>query len=229
MKFLQYPILLVFIIFGTSSLQAETDLPPEQVEKILSTFKQLDDAQAAQTEDKRPGQEEADILSVYADTLEALALEHPDHWLANYYASYGLIQVATGLKGKAIDKQLDRAQVYLDKASALQGDTSELHVLQAMLISTSSLVSPMMRGPKNLKKSFKLLDQAEELNPDNPRLYHLRGNFQYYLPGFMGGGKKKARANFDKAEELFVQPHPEPLWPSWGERDNKKQLAKYKK
>ena len=69
---------------------------------------------------------------------------------------------------------------------------SELHVLQSLLYTARMNINPWINGSIYMVKASKELELAEILNPNNPRIYYLKGKFALYTPKFMGGGKEAA-------------------------------------
>src|SRR5574344_470906 len=54
-------------------------------------------------------------------------------------------------------------------------------------------------------KSIEFVDKAMELAPGNPMVVSLKGNVDFYRPGIVGGSKKRALFNFEKAVKLFEE------------------------
>ena len=70
------------------------------------------------------------------------------------------------------------------------------------------------------------LEIATQLNPDNPRIYFLKGESLMNTPVAFGGGKDKAKPMFEKAIALYKVDKPKPLWPNWGRERTEEELAK---
>jgi hypothetical protein len=65
------------------------------------------------------------------------------------------------------------------------------------------------------------LEKAEKINPDNPRIYYLKGSSLFYQPEMYGGGKDKAKPYFEKAKDLFAKESKASIVkPYWGEKQN---------
>jgi hypothetical protein len=60
------------------------------------------------------------------------------------------------------------------------------------------------------------LEKALKLDPNNPRLYYLKGMSLFGTPPQFGGGKDKAKPVFEKAVELYKAAKPQELYPRWG-------------
>jgi hypothetical protein len=125
------------------------------------------------------------------------------------------------------DLLLDRAQEMVERALEIAPGESEIHVLQAFLYPSRIMVDPVGRGMIYMEKTFRSLEHAKSLDPDNPRIYFLEAINQLNIPPSMGGGPEAARPVFEKADSLFrVFRQEDPLWPSWGEEANRSELQK---
>lgn len=60
--------------------------------------------------------------------------------------------------------------------------------------------SPAMRLKKYGDLFNELVEKARLLQPNNPRIYYLKGNSVYYTPKMVGGG---AKTFYEKIEMLF--------------------------
>ncbi|MCE2742617.1 MAG: hypothetical protein LW701_03485 [Fluviicola sp.] len=75
-----------------------------------------------------------------------------------------------------------------------------------------------------LDMANKYYDKVKEIkpndsNPNNPRIYYLKGAALFYTPKMFGGGGKKAKPFFEQAKPLFpTQDTSSVLIPTWGER-----------
>jgi len=149
-----------------------------------------------------------------------------DKWYPYYYASYSLVRIAfIERNSKHIDKYLDNAQIYLDSMQYYAGDKSEMLVLQALLYSMR--ITNPARGMKYSVLSNLKLDEAQEVNASNPRIYYCRGNNLYFTPSFFGGGKDKALVQFRIAEKLYLKHISiSDLTPSWDFKHNQEMIKK---
>ena len=83
----------------------------------------------------------------------------------------------------------------------------------------------MASGANYSRKAAAAISIAEKLNPENPRVYYLRGSNLYHTPKFFGGGAENARPELEKAAALFEsQKSSDPLKPAWGPHHNKQLL-----
>lgn len=142
-----------------------------------------------------------------ANKLKLIAKKFPDVWQANYYAAYALINLSYSEKDASKrDAYLDEAQGYYEDMLAAmdQKENSETHVLAAMLANARMAVKPQQRYQKYGKIFDKEMDAAKADNPDNPRIYYLKGVTKYYTPKMFNGGAEAAKPYFEKAETLFA-------------------------
>jgi hypothetical protein len=113
----------------------------------------------------------------------------------------------------------------LRQAAALDNN-SEIYALRNMSATQQMMVDPQTRWQTYGVEAAKALDEGLKLNPDNPRLYYLRGESIFNTPVAFGGGKDKAKPVFEKALALFKTDKPKPLYPNWGLERTEEQLAK---
>lgn len=169
-------------------------------------------------------------LRELAGKLERAATVAPADWLPRYYQSYALlIATFTGKEdGDVKDKQLDQAEAALKQARQLGGDASELLVLQAYVYQARLGIAPMTRSMTYSQKVGEALEQAQKLNPANPRIYLVRANNLYYTPKMFGGGAEVAKPVYDEAKARYAAFKPAaPNAPSWGERQLLGRLKQY--
>jgi hypothetical protein len=166
-----------------------------------------------------------------ANMFERIGRAEKDKWMPYYYAAYSLIILSYDLKdNKERDEILDIAQGLLDSAMYRAPDESEIHVLQAFLYPSRILVDPAGRGMTYVEKMFQSLARAKALNPDNPRIYFLEAVNRLNMPPSFGGGPEVARPIFEVAAEKFKAfQTDDPLWPSWGEKENQIEIEKLDK
>ncbi|GAF04121.1 hypothetical protein [Saccharicrinis fermentans] len=166
-------------------------------------------------------------LQAISASFYRVANKEQDKWLPLYYASYSLVRIAFFVKAdEEIARHLDVAQSYMDRLLEFKPKESEIYVLQALLYSMR--ITGPASGMKYSILSNSSLDRAEELDNENPRLYYCRANNIYHTPTMFGGGKKKAKPLFEKANALFNQQSPKgDLWPSWGQWHTQEMLKQY--
>ncbi|MGI4762403.1 MAG: hypothetical protein ACRYF0_16960 [Janthinobacterium lividum] len=169
-------------------------------------------------------------LQALAAKLERAATVAPADWLPRYYQTYALVISAFQSKEStaAKDQILDQAESALAQARRLKGDESELLALQAYLYQARLSFQPMARAQEYLPKVTDAVDQAEALNPANPRPYLIEANNVYHTPPAYGGGAAAARPLYEQAKTRFAAFRPAgPLAPSWGQDQLLGRLKQY--
>lgn len=173
---------------------------------------------------------DATELQTLAAKLERAAAVVPADWLPRYYQAYALVVSAFQSKEStaAKDQLLDRAETALAQARRLKGDESELLALQAYLYQARLSFEPMVRAQEYLPKVTDAVDQAEALNPANPRPYLIEANNVYHTPAAFGGGPATARPQYEQAKARFAAFRPaSPLAPNWGQEQLLGRLKQY--
>ena len=124
----------------------------------------------------------------------------------------------------------NRAQDLIDEAVKIKSDESELFVLQSLLYYARMAISPMLNGPLYLPKATTALNDAEKLEPDNPRIYYLRGNSIINTPKFFGGGKEAALPVLEKALIMYKNfKQKSAIHPDWGKEETERLYKECKK
>lgn len=165
-----------------------------------------------------------------ANICERISIVKPDEWLPFYYNAYAYINASfieknTGAKNAYCKK----AKNLINLAKKINPDDSELDVLEALLCYALMEITPMVNGPIYLPRANKAIAEAIKKNPENPRIYYLKGKSTMYMPDFMGGGKEAATPILQEAMELFKNFTPETdVHPSWGKVDTARLLEKCK-
>ncbi|WP_372648003.1 hypothetical protein [Draconibacterium sp.] len=165
-------------------------------------------------------------LQVLANQFERIGNAEQDKWLPNYYAAYCFIRSTffDEMDTDAKHAQLDKAQALVDRLMKTNDDESEIYALQALLYQIR--ITDMSKGAKYSMKASDAIKQAERLNPENPRVYYLRGSNTFHTPKFFGGGAEKAKPDLEKAAEMFESSQlTNPLMPTWGNVHNEQLLS----
>ena len=165
-------------------------------------------------------------LQALANQFERIGNAEQDKWLPNYYAAYCFIRSTffDEMDNDSKQVQLDKAQALVDKLMKTNNDESEIYVLQALLYQLR--ITDMSKGAQYSMKAAEAIKQAERLNPQNPRVYYLRGSNTFHTPKFFGGGAEKAKPYLQKAAEMFESNKvTDPLLPTWGNVHNAQLLS----
>lgn len=163
-------------------------------------------------------------LETVANNFERIASVTNNQWLPYYYASLARVRTAFMQKDKSkIDPIVDEAEALEKKADALNPDQAEILCLKSLIASARIAVDPQTRGMQYGPEAGQLLQQAQSIAPNNPRVTLLLGQSAFYTPAQWGGGKDKAKPLLEKAIQQFSTFKPATdLSPNWG-----KGLAEY--
>ena len=168
-------------------------------------------------------------LQGLANNYERISNAESDKWHPLYYASLCNIYMSFKSSDAQIkDEYLSKAQIFLDKAFELYPDESELFVLQGFIYQAMLQVNPNERGREFFVLAGDALNEAKQLNPENPRVYYLIGVNLLNAPESVGGGTEAACEFFQTAAEKFPNYTPQHvLSPTWGGEENQKRYSKY--
>jgi hypothetical protein len=205
MKPLVKTLALFLFIAVPVCLQAQT-----MEESLSKTLMNMDSVQ------NLPG-----MMKVSAQ-FDMIAAKWENEWSTNYYAAYAKIIASFIVQDtKKKDLFLDEADKYFEKAKAIDSQNDETWVLAALITNARISVDGQNRGMQYGGIFNQYIEKAEKINPDNPRVYYLKGTSLFYTPEMYGGGKAKAKPYFEKAKELFAKENKSSvLKPAWGEKQN---------
>lgn len=165
-------------------------------------------------------------LQTMANQFERIANAEQNQWLPAYYSAYCFVRSTfyDNMETNNKHKQLDKAQSIIDQLQKKKENESEIYALQALLYQLR--ITDMSKGAIYSRKAAEAIGMAEKLNPKNPRVYYLRGSNTFHTPKFFGGGADKAKADLEKAAQMFQsQKQKNALMPSWGNYHNKQLLS----
>jgi tetratricopeptide (TPR) repeat protein len=187
-KQLLLSICLSVITFG---LYAQNDNSSYQ-NVMKTTMMEMDTAETVQGNMKV-----ANEFSRLADIAQT-------QWHPYYYAAFCNVLAAFDIEDVSkVDPLCDKATALLEKAEKLSPKNSEIYCVKAMIDLAKIKVNVFQRGMEGLGNAQASLEMAQELNPDNPRVYFLLGQQSYNTPESFGGSKKESLKLFEKAQELF--------------------------
>src|ERR1043165_9806708 len=207
------------ILLSTALLLAVAAFAQDYKQVLQNTFTAFDTTRNQQT------------MVEQSNKLSLIAKKWPGQWETQYYAAYSKAQLSYNEPDEAKrDAYLDEAGTYRDEAVKLLGkENDETYVLAAMIANARLAVKPQSRWQKYGPIFEQNLDKAKELNPDNPRIYMLRGLSKFHMPKMFGGGKKAALPYFEKAESLYAKQTAHDISkPYWGKGMNNYFLSQAK-
>ncbi len=164
-------------------------------------------------------------LQTLANQFERIARAETNKWLPDYYAAYCFVRstLFNELDAEAKNDQLNKAQQIVEKLMKSHDSESEVHALQAFIYQLR--ITDIASGAKYSRKAASSIAAAERLNPENPRVYYLRGSNTFHTPNFFGGGAENAKPDLEKAASIFeAKKHEESLMPTWGWYHNQQLL-----
>lgn len=161
-----------------------------------------------------------------AGQFERIANVEKDKWHPGYYAVLCYVNSVAMVHMSDDEKhaQLDKAQPIIDNLKKAFKNESEVFALQGFLYEMR--ITDMMKAMKYSSLANEELEEAKNLNPNNPRVYYLQAMNIFHTPKAFGGGKEKAKPLFEKAKLLFESQKPATnLDPVWGVEHNNQMLA----
>ena len=143
-------------------------------------------------------------------TFERIGANEPEEWLPMYYAGLGYIWAShTTQLGQEIDSYLDKAQIYIDRASKLSPDNDEIVTLQGYIYMMKVVLDPSTRGPELSGLAIQTFSKAVGLNKNNPRAMMMKGRMQMGTDQFFGNDTSTSCGMITKSLELFDTENPE--------------------
>lgn len=152
--------------------------------------------------------------------FERIANAEQDQWLPSYYSglTYIYMSFVRGLEDDQRDDYIEKALEAIDKAQAINGETSEIVVLRGYAYMAKVSVSPALRGMTLSSKVAGYFEKALAMDPQNPRANLMAGRWKYGSAQFFGSSTADACALMQKALELYqAQEEEKSIDPSWGE------------
>ena len=152
------------------------------------------------------------------NTFERIGNAEENKWLPYYYAGLGFIMVShTTQDGARVDDFLEKAQVFVDKASQLSSENDEIFTLQGYIYMMKVVVDPETRGPEYSGLAMQSFGRAVGLNQANPRALLLLGRMQMGTDQFFGNDITQSCDMIIKAAQMFNHQTVESsLAPAWG-------------
>ena len=207
MKTLQKTILALAITFTTTYSFAQTAYEKAMLPKVQTIEMpkaNLDDYTAQANDFARIGDKEKTL------------------WQPYYYAALSIIKKGRELMQKNQVAQLDdvakEAQNYIDKAEALSPNNAEIFILKKMNHGLKLIVNPMERWQTEGQAAQVALNEAQKLDPENPRITIMEAEDLYFTPEQFGGNKQKGIELFKKALEQFkTYKIKTSIDPNWGQ------------
>lgn len=163
---------------------------------------------------------DVDKLREARATFERVARSGQHTALAHYYAGLAgkrILDVESSDMGEDAKLEVIDASIeHFKTAKEQDEDFAETYALLASMYGRKMGVKPqlgMFLGPR----TSKLMEKANQMAPDNPRIVLLQATSDYFTPESWGGDKEKALKGFRRATELYADESVEnPVMPEWG-------------
>lgn len=153
-----------------------------------------------------------------SNMFERIASVEIDNWLPHYYVAQVNTVAAFGEKDKGeMEKQLEKAQEFIDLAKAISPDNAEILVQQAMTYTAWIASDGATYGMTLSGKVVALYQKATQLEPDNPRVVFSKAEWDMGTAKYFGQDTTPYCKNVERSLELFANFKPESEFhPNWG-------------
>lgn len=201
MKNLAKLLTLLLVFTGMNCFAQKSDFPAS----VLLGLEQCKKAENS---------EDAAKVATY---FESIAKTATKEWTPSYYAAYCNLYAGLLTTDKAVkDQYWDKALLEIDQADAISANNSEIYALKGYLQFMKMSISPMSRM-NYMTESAESMEKAAAINPENPRVYLIKGQDIYYTPEAYGGGPAKAKSLLETAVSKFATFKPvKAVDPNWG-------------
>jgi hypothetical protein len=153
-----------------------------------------------------------------SNMFQRIASAEKTNWLPSYYAAQ--INIVSSFGERDIEKlkaQLDKAQEYIDGANIISENNAEILVLQAMLHTAWVAYDGATYGMTLSPIVTELYQQAEQLEPENPRVVLNKAEWAMGSARFFGQDITPYCKDVEKSIDLFANFKPQsPFHPKWG-------------
>ncbi len=162
-----------------------------------------------------------------ANIFERIAVAEPDNWLPPYYvAQINVINSFTEKDGTKLQAQLDKAQDFINDATAISKDNPDLLVLQGQLYTAWIVYDGQQYGMKYSAKASELYNKALALAPNNPRIILAKAEWDMGSAKYFGQSLEPYCKDIQRAIDLFATFEPAgEFYPTYGEQRAKQVQA----
>ncbi len=154
-----------------------------------------------------------DRMGLWENTLENMIFEyrqHPTNELLYdiVLAKYGLTgyYLGTGKEDEGA-KMLESAERWLTRLENTGKHTADAKLFRAAFNAFRITLRPI-RATRLGPVSSRLINDALDLEPNNPHAHLEKGNMLFYAPPIFGGSKRRSIEHYARAVELFEQNMP---------------------
>lgn len=162
-----------------------------------------------------------------ANMFERIAVAEPDNWLPPYYvAQINVINSFTEKDGAKLKAQLDKAQNFINDATAISKENPDLLVLQAQLYTAWIVYDGQQYGMTYSAKASELYNRALAIAPENPRMIIAKAEWDIGSAKYFGGSVESYCKDIQRAIDLFATFKPAgEFYPTFGEERAKQVQA----
>lgn len=162
-----------------------------------------------------------------ANVFERISVAEPDNWLPPYYvAQINVINSFAEKDGTKLKAQLDKAQNFINDATAISKDNPDLLVLQAQLYTAWIVYDGQQYGMTYSAKASELYNKALALAPENPRMILAKAEWDIGSARYFGGSVESYCKDIQRAIDLFATFKPSgEFFPTFGEERAKQVQA----
>ncbi len=141
----------------------------------------------------------------WIDQLERLYRDHEDPELLNelLVAYYGYVAYLIGVdEDKTAENYIEEAEPYIEKLKNHQAYKASVEALHGAFIAYKIGINKaraIYLGPKSMKH----INNAIEIDPDNPKGWMEKGNAEYHMPRYLGGSYEQSAEYYKRAIACF--------------------------
>lgn len=207
---MQNIITYVTLFFTVLVIQAQTETPGTAVSGPTKYQQGMQKAFQLWQEDKSWDA---------ANTFERIATAETDNWLPPYYvAQINVINSFPEKDPAKLKAQLDKAQDFINDATAISKDNPDLLVLQAQLYTAWIVFDGQQYGMTYSGKATELYNKALALAPDNPRMILAKAEWDMGGAKYFGQSVEPYCKDIQRAIDLFATFKPAAeFYPTYGE------------
>jgi len=162
-----------------------------------------------------------------SNLFERIAGAESDNWLPPYYAAQINITSSFGEQDQEkLTQKLNKAQDFINDATAISKNNPEIMVLQAMLYTAWVVYDGATYGMTLSGKVVELYSKAAQIAPNNPRVVFCKAEWDIGGARYFGQDTVPFCKDIERSLDLFAKFKPEsPFHPNWG-KDRAEQAVK---
>ncbi|MCF4101827.1 hypothetical protein L1I30_09130 [Gillisia sp. M10.2A] len=162
-----------------------------------------------------------------SDLFERIAIAEQEEWIPNYYvALVNTTRAFQNLDNKNVEDLVAKAQEALDKELNKDPENPELLVVQALIYTALIANDPMNNGQKLSGKVIQIYEQAEKIDPTNPRVILSKAQFEMGSAKYFGTDTQPICDRIEKSLTLFDTFKSEiAFYPKWGKEQAEQAIS----